>query len=86
MSKINTIDYRYRVCPICKSKRLKPVGIVRFGPDKYYTHPKEVKRTGFLCDNCERYHSYHGTKFIYDRAEMRRDAMKLLAFLDGGAK
>jgi hypothetical protein len=80
------MDYRYRVCPFCNSKKLKPVGVFNFTADEYYANPKEVKRTGFLCVNCKRYHAYEDTKFIYDRAEMRRDINKLQKFLDGDKK
>ena len=66
--------YSYQVCPFCKSKKITGV-TVEYRED-------DTQKYGFLCDKCGRFHEE--SKWIYDRAEMRRDANKLLKFLGIG--
>ena len=79
--KVNEISYKYEVCPHCESKKLSPVGIINFAKTEHCKEVAEVHRTGFLCGNCNRYIKWDNTKFIFDRAEMRRDLAALTKFL-----
>lgn len=79
--RVNVLDYRYKVCPTCKSKRLSPIGLVYFGSTEYQKEEAYISRTGHLCDNCDRYIIAHKVKFWIDRAEMRRDMERLKDYL-----
>ncbi len=72
--------YNNQVCPFCRSKKLKAVGVHRFHPQEYEI--AGIKRTGWLCDNCKRYHTLTEEKWAIDLAEMRRDMMQLSRFLE----
>ena len=78
------LKYNYQVCPFCKSKGIAPIGLVRMAKDIHIVELQQVNRTGYLCDNCKRYHPIHLTKHIIDRAEMRRDVKRLMKFLEEG--
>ena len=80
MSKVNPHDYYVRTCPTCSSKRLRDVS-VRYMGSMSQIEVNLINRTGYICDNCGRYHSSYNSKFRYDRAQMRRDANKLMKFL-----
>jgi len=74
---IDKHHYSYQVCPHCKSKRI----------DKKQLSDVESGRviSGYLCSNCNKFFQF--TKWIFDRAEMRRDYNalgKLLATKRGG--
>jgi hypothetical protein len=73
MSQTWPAKYQYRVCPFCRSKKIKPVGLWRFGSSQYVVNPQQIQRTGHLCSNCNRYHAEYDYKYIIDRAEMKRD-------------
>ena len=81
MSKVEPRNYWYDVCPHCKSKKLSPVGMVRFGKAEWTKEAQKVSRTGYLCGNCKRYILNHQIKHIYDCAEIKRDVKKLQTFL-----
>ena len=78
---IDLYEYRYRTCPHCKSKRLKPVGVVWLDDKIWSLAVGTVSRTGYLCRNCKRYIVESNCKYIYDRKEIRRDVNRLLKFL-----
>ena len=75
-------QYNYQVCPFCKSKKLGRVAVVRLG-SSYHLELSQVNYTGYICQNCDRYHVSHRVKFVTDRAEMRRDIKSLQKFLAG---
>ena len=79
--KVDPSDYRYRVCPSCKSKKVPPVGLYRMDPAQWVANLCQINRTGYLCGNCGRYHRAGRAKFITDRAEMRRDMERLFLYL-----
>lgn len=80
--KIQPYQYNYQVCPYCKSKRLKKVAVVRLGVEDH-REMTQANVTGYICENCNRYHVNRDVNFITDRAEMRRDIKQLQAYLDG---
>lgn len=82
MSQVCPNNYRYQVCPHCKSKKLSPIALVHLAPAEWKREMSQVQRTGYICDNCERYHANHKTKHITDRAEMKRDIAGLLKYLN----
>lgn len=85
--KVSESDYRYGTCLYCRSKKLSPVAVVRLCSNEYRNdNIKGVSRTGYLCSNCQRYIVMHKVKYTIDRAEMRRDANRLLAYLGGKDK
>ncbi len=83
MSQVTEQSYSNQVCPYCRSKKIRPVGVVRMESNQHVIELSQVFRSGFLCDNCDRHHISDSAKFIIDRAEMRRDVAKLTAFLLG---
>lgn len=83
MSHASPEKYNYRVCPTCKSKKLEAIAVVDMGARYYKYVDDELQRTGYLCGNCGRYHLNSERKYVYDRAEMRRDIARLQKFLDG---
>lgn len=83
MSKLSTFDYRYQVCPFCNSKRVELVAMVRLNPGEYNRAVSMIRRTGYFCNNCNRYHLTGQIKFMFDRKEMRRDIASLQKFLEG---
>lgn len=84
--KVEPRDYRYKTCPHCGSKNIKPVGVVRLRNDQCQVDVTVVNRTGYICDNCDRYFSQYAYKWKTDRAEMNRDIDRLLVYLDKGAR
>ena len=81
MSQVYPERYRYQVCPSCRSKKIRPVAVVRLANNQWQVSISQVNRTGYMCDNCNRYHTNIQTKHITDRAEMRRDIIALQKFL-----
>ncbi len=80
--KVSENNYRYSVCPHCKSKKLAPAAVVRLEPNEYQRDDiNHVNRTGYLCGNCQRYIPSYQIKYITDREEMRRDVKRLLKYL-----
>ena len=79
---IDEYDYRYNVCPHCKSKKLSAVAVVRLEKGNYYLELSRVNRTGYLCGNRGRYSLEREIKRITDRAEMRRDMNRLKKILE----
>jgi len=81
MSQVDPGKYRYLVCPVCRSKDLRPVGVYDFRNDENYATTSSIWKTGYICGNCGRYHISRKMKWATDRAEMRRDIARLQAFL-----
>lgn len=79
--KIRPWDYRYQVCPFCGSKKIQPVAVVKLATNQYSLEIGNVNRTGCICDNCKKYSRNCQSKTVYDRAEMKRDAKRLIEFL-----
>ena len=84
--KIEPYKYNYKVCPYCNSKKLMPVGLVFFEVKQYCKLDIDVQKSGCFCSSCKRYHTNNQLKWKCDRAEMRRDANRLLKFLKKGKK
>jgi hypothetical protein len=82
--KVQARDYRYKICPHCRSKNITSVALLRItdGLCIKDVPGNHVHKTGYLCNNCDRYCASMNIKFAYDRKEMRRDAMRLLKFLE----
>ncbi len=81
MSQVYPSKYRYQVCPFCKSKNIRPVALVGLEKNQWRLDMTQVQRTGYLCENCNRYHEKHKDKFIVDRAEIKRDIAALQKYL-----
>lgn len=75
--------YRNQVCPFCYSKEIVAIAVTRMNGE-YEQEVGNVTRTGYLCDNCKRYHINKHYKYIYDRAEIKRDINRLQKFLETG--
>ena len=86
MSKIEPRKYYNRICPGCGSKKLKTVGVYNMAKGQISAEVSRISQTGFICDNCGKYHANYNSKWSYDRAMMRRDANNLLKFLRGKKK
>lgn len=81
MSQVKLVKYRHQVCPWCKSKKVEPKNM----SDAYTEIDHSSGATsGFLCSNCNRYHPFKDIKYMYDRAEMKRDMLKIKKFLAEG--
>jgi len=74
--------YSNQVCPYCDSKKLSGVAVVKLGREVSMVM-SQVSRTGYICQNCKRYHKSHEWRNKIDRAEMRRDINRLQKFLNG---
>lgn len=74
-------DYEYSVCPFCKSKKIESKGMVAMG-GSCSVELSRVNKTGYLCENCNRYFPERDLKYIVDQAEMKRDIKNLQGFLD----
>ena len=83
MSQVSEQSYKYQVCPYCKSKRIRPVCVVRMNTNQWQREDVLCNRTGVICHNCDRYTVTHKIAKFIDRAEMRRDINNLTAFLLG---
>ena len=81
MSQVSALSYRYEVCPYCKSKRIRPVCVIRMNTNQWQRENVLANRNGVICDNCNRYTVLRKTVFFYDKAEMRRDIKNLETFL-----
>ena len=77
--------YNYHVCPFCKSKDVRPVGVYSFTLEEYFANITQIQRTGYICRNCKRYFPQSDGKWITDRAEMRRDMKRIQEFLEGAS-
>lgn len=78
--KVRPYKYYYMVCPHCESKKHKAIAVVHMGSN-YSLEMAHVNQTGYLCGNCGRYFKTSEEKYIYDRAEMKRDIKRLQNFL-----
>lgn len=86
MSQVYPGKYRYQVCPHCKSKKTVGVALTKLHGGVYSVENAINTRTGYLCENCKRYHTERETKYMTDQAEMRRDVEHLTAYLQGERK
>jgi len=81
MSKIDTANYYYKICPSCNSKKLQRIGVTDMS-DGVWNKETVVTVTGHLCGNCKRVVPHGEEKYIYDCAEIRRDITKLQKLLE----
>lgn len=84
--KAEPLNYRYRVCPKCSSKKLRAVALTKIYGGNYRIETAVMNRTGYLCENCSCYSTSSEIKYKYDRAEMKRDRDRLTKFLETGEK
>jgi hypothetical protein len=78
MSKVKESAYIYQICPYCKSKKVK-AKVVK----NTFDTSTGMEATGYLCNNCKRYHTFDDVTYKLDRAEVKRDIKILQGMLIG---
>lgn len=79
-------DYRYKVCTYCRSKKIELISCHIANPDFVIGSPNTLDANRYHCDNCRRIFLIYEAINMTDKAEMKRDIDRLLAFLNGGSE